>query len=95
MRRSTFGIPRVVACAELLSHHIGLPRGCRPAMEQLLEELGIGLELRDERNCGHPVNAAFLGELTGEQKTAAKALLAHETGVLGYTVARPGIRSGS
>ena len=82
MRRSTFGIPRIVACAELLSHHIGLPRGCRPAMEQLLEELGIGLELRDERDCGRPVNAAFLGELTGEQKTAAKALLTHETGVL-------------
>jgi len=82
MRRSTFGIPRVIACAELLSHHIGLPRGCRPAMEQLLEELGIGLELRDERNCGRAVNAAFLGELTGEQKTAAEALLAHETGVL-------------
>ena len=82
MRRSTFGIPRVIACAELLSHYIGLPRGCRPAMEQLLEELGIGLELRDERNCGRAVNAAFLGELTGEQKTAAEALLAHETGVL-------------
>ncbi len=82
MRRSTFGIPRIVACAELLSHHIGLPRGCRPAMEQLLEELGIGLELRDERNSGNPVNAAFLGELTREQRTAADALLAHETGVL-------------
>ena len=26
MRRSTFGTPRVVACAELLSHHIALPR---------------------------------------------------------------------
>ena len=29
MRRSTFGTPRIVACAELLSHHIALPRGCR------------------------------------------------------------------
>ena len=82
MRRSTFGVPRIVACAELLSHHVALPRGCGPAMEQLLGELGVGLELRDERNRGLPVNAAFLGELTREQKMAAGALLAHETGVL-------------
>ena len=52
MRRSTFGIPRIVACAELLSHHIALPRGCRENMEELLEELGIRLQLRDERNPG-------------------------------------------
>jgi len=82
MRRSTFGIPRVVACAELHSHHIALPRGCVPAMKQLLEELGVGLDLRDERNPGRPLDAAFLGELTREQQSAADALLAHETGVL-------------
>ncbi len=82
MRRSTFGIPRIVACADLLSHHIALPRGCRPAVEQLLEELGIVLEVRDERSSGLPVDTAFLGELTQEQETAARALLAHETGVL-------------
>ncbi len=82
MRRSTFGIPRIVACAELLSHHIALPRGCRAAMKQLLDELGIGLDLRDERNPGQAVDAVFLGELTREQKTAAEALFAHETGVL-------------
>ena len=87
MRRSTFGIPRVVACAELLSHHIALPRGCRETMERLLENLGIAVDLRDERNAGHPVETAFLGDLTPEQKAAADALLAHETGVLAATTA--------
>ena len=82
MRRSTFGIPRIVACAELLSHHIALPRGCREAMERLLEELGIGVDMRDERNPGRPVETSFLGKLTPEQKVAADSLLAHETGVL-------------
>ena len=82
MRRSTFGVPRIVACAEFHSRHIALPRGCGPAMEQLLEDLGVGLELRDERNPGRPMSAAFLGELTREQQSAAGALLAHETGVL-------------
>ncbi|MDE0387545.1 MAG: DEAD/DEAH box helicase family protein [Rhodospirillales bacterium] len=82
MKRSTFGIPRIVASAELLSHHIALPRGCLAAMEQLLDELGIDCRVRDERIAGRSLDTAFLGELIAEQKAAAEALLAHETGVL-------------
>ncbi len=82
MRRSTFGIPRIIACAELLSHHIALPRGCREAMEHLLGEIGIRVDLRDERHAGRRLEASFLGDLTAEQHTAAAALLEHETGVL-------------
>ena len=82
MRRSTFGIPRIVASAELLSRHIALPRGCLAEMEQLLDGLRIDWHVRDERNAGHPLDIAFLGELIPEQKAAAEALLAHETGVL-------------
>ena len=87
MRRSTYNTPRVVACAELLSHHIALPRGCLAAMEHLLEELSIGLDLRDERFAGRPVETTFLGELTPEQAAAADALLKHDTGVLAATTA--------
>ena len=87
MRRSTFGIPRIVACAELLSHHIALPRGCRETMEQLLEELGIRLHLRDKRNPGRPAKATFVGKLTEEQKASADALLSHDTGVLSASTA--------
>jgi superfamily II DNA or RNA helicase len=82
MRLSTFGIPRVVACAELRSHHIALPRGCREAMEDLLADLNVALCWRDERNAGQTVEVAFLGMLTREQETAVTALLQHETGVL-------------
>ena len=82
MKRSTFGISRIVASAELLSHHIALPRGCLVAMEQLLDELGIACHVRDERIAGQPLETAFLGELIPEQAAAAEALLAHETGVL-------------
>ena len=82
MRRSTFGIPRIVACAELLSHHIALPRGCREATVRLLEELGVGVDMRDERYPGRPIDTGFLGKFTPEQQSAADALLAHETGVL-------------
>ena len=82
MRRSTFGIPRIIACAELLSHHIALPRGCREAMEHLLGEMDIGVDLRDERSDGRRLETSFLGDLTAEQRTAAAALLEQETGVL-------------
>ncbi len=85
MRRSTFGIPRIIACAELCSHHLALPRGCHEAMERLLQELGIGLDLHDKRNFGRPLEISFLGQLTPEQQTAADALLEHETGVLAAT----------
>jgi hypothetical protein len=82
MRLSTFGIPRVVACAELFSQHIALPRGCRGAIEDLLGSLNVGLRLRDERNAGQTAEATFLGELTKEQEAAVTALLQHQMGGL-------------
>ena len=87
MRLSTFGIPRIISCGELLPHHIALPRGSREEMEQLFKELGIRMNLRDERYSGHKIKTDFLGELTSEQKVSADALLAHETGVMAASTA--------
>ena len=87
MRLPTFGIPRVIGCAELLSHHVALPRGCRDQVEALLASLGIVVRPRDERNCGRPVATTFEGELTPEQEAAAGSLLRHDTGVLAATTA--------
>ncbi len=87
MRLSTFGIPRIISCGELLSRHIALPRGNREEMEQLFKELDIRVHLRDERYPGHKIKTDFLGELTPEQEASADALLAHDTGVLAATTA--------
>ncbi|MBF0268883.1 MAG: DEAD/DEAH box helicase family protein [Alphaproteobacteria bacterium] len=87
MRLPTFGTPRIIGCAELLSHHVALPRGCRDQAEALLASLGIGIRCRDERHVGHPVETAFVGSLTLEQQAAADALLRHDTGVLAATTA--------
>ena len=87
LRHSTFGIPRIIDCGELLPHQIALPRGCREELEQLFTEWGIRLHLRDERCAGRAISTAFSGELTGAQAAAADALLAHETGVLAATTA--------
>jgi superfamily II DNA or RNA helicase/very-short-patch-repair endonuclease len=87
MRLSTYNKPRVVACAEDLPHHIGLPRGCLDDVRKLLAELGVGMDIRDERQDGSSLDVTFQGELRPEQKTAADAILRHETGVLAATTA--------
>jgi superfamily II DNA or RNA helicase len=88
MRLSTALTPRVIACAEELSEHIALPRGCLPEVEALLSEHGISLSVVDKREEGAVLDCSFTGTLTSVQEQAANALLAFDTGVL---VAPPGI----
>ena len=87
MRLSTFDKPRVIACAEDHPNHIGLPRGCRDEVHETLGDLGIGTRVRDERVAGETLSVTFCGELRHEQKVAADAMLAHDTGVLAATTA--------
>jgi len=88
MRLSTYDKPRVIACAEDHPHHIGLPRGCLDEVRLALTDLGVGTSIRDERFAGRALQMTFQGELRPEQKAAAQAMLAHETGVLAATTAR-------
>src|SRR5688572_5779471 len=87
MRLSTYNKPRVVACAEDLPHHIGLPRGCLDDVRQTLTDLDIRMDVRDERCAGSTLDVTFQGELRREQEAAADAMLRHETGVLSATTA--------
>ena len=87
MRLPTFSKPRIISCAELFAKHVALPRGCLGDLLDLLADLGIATEPRDERQSGQPLGARFLGELTPEQDDAAANLLRHETGVLAATTA--------
>ena len=87
MRLPTFGVPRVIGCVELLSHHVALPRGCADAAVELITALGIRVRCRDERNAGRPIETTFAGELTPDQQASADALLRHDTGVLAATTA--------
>jgi len=85
MRLPTYGKPRVISCAELFSRHVALPRGCLEDVLGLLNDLGIDVELRDERQQGTPLSTRFLGVLTPEQEAASVDLLRHDTGVLAAT----------
>jgi superfamily II DNA or RNA helicase len=88
MRLSTAMTPRVISCAEDLPKHVAIPRGCRMDLEELLRVHGVALDVVDERVTGAPLEFRFQGKLTDVQEAAARALLAHDTGVL---VAPPGI----
>jgi superfamily II DNA or RNA helicase/very-short-patch-repair endonuclease len=87
MRLSTHDKPRIIACAEDLPQHLGLPRGCLEETVALLDELGIRHSLRDERCGGEPLDASFVGALREEQQRAGEAMLEHDFGVLAATTA--------
>jgi superfamily II DNA or RNA helicase len=88
MRLSTAATPRVIACAEDFPQHVALPRGCRSAVEETLRVHGASLVVEDERQHGESLDLVFHGDLTDTQRHAARALLAHETGLF---VGPPGI----
>jgi len=48
----------------------------------LLDDVGVALEVTDERSLGSPLEAKFHGTLRVEQTRAVGELLAHEIGVL-------------
>ncbi len=85
MRLPTYALPRVIGCAEDHPNHIALPRGCLDAAQQMLQRLKIITTIRDERHAGMALDVAFHGNLRPEQDAAAKAMLAHDTGVLSAT----------
>ncbi len=87
MRLPTYDKPRIIACAEEHSQHIGLPRGCFDDVQTLLSDLKIGIDIQDERVAGAPLSVTFRGELRPGQQQAVDELLRHETGVLSATTA--------
>jgi superfamily II DNA or RNA helicase len=82
MRLSAARTPRVIACFEELERYLALPRGCLADASAILAELGVQLELRDERSDGTRLTLGFEGNLNDSQRQAAQALLSAETGVL-------------
>ncbi len=87
MRFPIYGKPRIIACAEIFSKHIGLPRGCFEEACDLLNSLKTNLDIKDERNIGNSINSEFEGNLTEEQQKAVEALLPYEMGILSAATA--------
>ncbi len=82
MRLSTFGKPRVIACAEDLLHHVALPRGLLQEALDLFQGHGIAVEVTDRRCRGVPIQVDFHGNRRAGQIEAAKALASCDDGIL-------------
>jgi superfamily II DNA or RNA helicase len=87
MRLSTFGKPRIISCCEEYPKHLALPRGCLEELTQLLTELTIHPEIRDERVSGKSLAVFFQGTLRPEQQLAADQMVQHDIGVLSASTA--------
>jgi superfamily II DNA or RNA helicase len=87
MHLSTFGKPRIISCCEEYPKHLALPRGCLEELTQLLTELTIHPEIRDEHVSGNPLAVSFQGTLRPEQQLAADQMVQHDIGVLSTSTA--------
>ncbi len=82
MRLNTWDKPRIIACGEDLNTYFALPRNCLEDAQKLFGDHQIKVVVRDERYTGRPIDAAFFGELRGQQPEAVAAILEHDIGVL-------------
>ncbi len=82
LRISTARTPRVIYCFEQQGRFLVLPRGSLAPLADLLDGLGVRLELTDKRTDGIKLDTQFTGELTATQTEAAREMLTHELGVL-------------
>lgn len=82
IRRSTFGKPRIISCAEVLEKYITLPRACLDDLTSLFVELGIRIIVSDKRCTGKTLRVQFRGALSPEQEQAVKAICDHDLGVI-------------
>lgn len=87
MRMSTYGIPRIIYSLEETDEYIGIPRGCRSSLVDLLESLNVIYTFDDKRNKGRSIKVSFKGILREEQQSAKDALLQHENGILSVPTA--------
>jgi superfamily II DNA or RNA helicase len=84
---STYGIPRIIHSLSETEEYIGIPRGCRSTLIDLLEGSNVKYVFDDKRNKGRQINVGFKGILREEQNLAANTLLQYENGILSVPTA--------
>ncbi len=87
MRLSTYGIPRVICCAEDTAAYLCLPRGCEQELRAVFSGQGVDVTCLDKTNRGKKIEVEFKGKLRDEQPQAVDRLLEHDIGVLSGSTA--------
>jgi len=82
MRRSVRGTPRIIYSIDETPEYLGIPRGCKEPLLELLEPAGRTVVFDDQRNHGRQINVRFTGELHEDQIPAVDALSRQDMGVL-------------
>lgn len=87
MRMPVYNKPRVICLAESTEDYIAIPRGCKDALTEMLDNAEVYYSFVDETNPGRAIDVFFNGSLREEQQPAADALLRDNIGVLSATTA--------
>ncbi|GAB6120544.1 TOTE conflict system archaeo-eukaryotic primase domain-containing protein [Dysgonomonas termitidis] len=87
MRVSTYDTPRIIYSQHETSGYLGIPRGCRNSLTELLDKSSAGYIFEDKRTYGETAGISFRGTLLPEQQAAFNALSEYENGVLSVPTA--------
>ncbi len=87
MRLTTYNVPRIISCADIVDDYLVLPRGCEDVVKTFLKEKEADFGLTDETCHGTPIDVTFKGALRTDQQDAVNELCAHNTGILSATTA--------
>ena len=87
MRLPIYDKSRIICTADITDSYIGLPRGCEPALYDILGDKVKDINIIDKTNQGENIPVEFNGKLREEQELAINELLKHNIGVLSATTA--------
>ena len=87
MRLSTYDIPRIISCSELMDDYLAIPRGCEEDVIDILKHYNVEYLVEDKTNHGQQIDVTFKGTLRDEQQTAMSHMLPNNIGTLSATTA--------
>lgn len=82
MHLPLYNIPRYIDCSKETDSELILPRGNLAEITEMLKKADVNYKISDARESGDEVDVVFKSELYEEQKSALKALLKSDCGVL-------------
>ena len=82
MHLPLYNSPRYIDCSMETNSELILPRGNLAKITEMLKKVDVDYKISDARESGEEVDVVFKSELYEEQKTALKALLKSDCGVL-------------
>ncbi|MCD8236112.1 MAG: DEAD/DEAH box helicase family protein [Prevotellaceae bacterium] len=87
MRLSTYDVPRIISCSDLLDDYLTVPRGCEDDIVGVLKTNDVNYIIEDKTCHGCEINVSFKGKLREEQQKAMEYMIPYNTETLSATTA--------